>query len=98
MGQFIVTAAEVKKAMNELKKANADLKKQIDDLQSKEQALASQWEGDAQKAFRAEFNKDKSKMENFYKEIEKYCSALDNIAKQYETTESKNVEIAKSRK
>lgn len=59
--------------------------------------LASMWEGDAQKAFRAAFNSDCQQFDSFYKGIAQYVQALREAAAQYDKAEGRNVDLAKTR-
>mgnify|MGYP002515064904 CR=1 FL=1 len=97
MAAFKVTAKELKAKAGELREMNAQFKTQVGNLETKEQALNSMWEGEANKAFHTAFNNDKMQMDNFYNLIEQYCVALENIATQYEMAEAQNVSTASAR-
>ena len=96
MGAFSVTSSEMTKRTTELRSKNQSLKKQITKL-SKE-ALNSTWDGSAKKAFSSAVESDVSQMTNFSNLIEQYCSALDNIIANYETTEATNANTVAQRK
>lgn len=97
MAEIKVTPAEVLKKSEELKNLNQQFKSKADEMSGMEQNLASMWEGDAQKAFRDSFNKDKIQWSNFNTLINQYCLTLDNIAREYMAKEQMNVEIARGR-
>ena len=88
MGAFSVTSSEMTKRTTELRSKNQSLKKQITKLRDSKEALNSTWDGSAKKAFSSAVESDVSQMTNFSNLIEQYCSALDNIIANYETTEA----------
>lgn len=51
-----------------------------------------------EKAFSSAVESDVSQMTNFSNLIEQYCSALDNIIANYETTEATNANTVAQRK
>lgn len=97
MAEFTVTPSELKNKATELQKLNAQLKTKIGELEQAEGSLSNMWEGEAHDAFTAAFKRDKVQMDNFYNAIEKYVSALNQIAARYESAESRNVSTASSK-
>ena len=97
MGAFSVTSSEMTKRTTELRSKNQSLKKQITKLRDSKEALNSTWDGSA-KAFSSAVESDVSQMTNFSNLIEQYCSALDNIIANYETTEATNANTVAQRK
>lgn len=95
---IIVTTSELRNKAGELRTQNSSLKAQIDNLQTEESILKGMWEGDASEAFHTAFSNDISQMTEFYNAIQNYCIALENIASQYDNTESANLNIANARK
>lgn len=93
-----VNTTTMRSKASELKSANGQLKTQIGNLTTEEEALNSMWDGDANTAFHNAFQKDIAQMNNFYNAIEKYCSALEEIAGKYDSTEQSNQSIASTRK
>lgn len=93
-----VTTQTLRDKAGELRTTNGKFKTQVENLRSEEQALSFMWEGDANDAFHAAFTNDAVQMDNFYDAIENYCVALEQIAQQYDATESQNQSIASSRK
>ena len=67
-------------------------------LRDSKEALNSTWDGSAKKAFSSAVESDVSQMTNFSNLIEQYCSALDNIIANYETTEATNANTVAQRK
>lgn len=97
MAAFTVTASQLKSTANELRELNGQFKSQVGRLETQEASLASMWEGEAQKAFRAAFNNDKTQMDSFYTLINQYCQALESIASKYELAERQNLSTAQTR-
>lgn len=98
MSQYKVTASELKNAANNLRSYNNSLKSQIESLVQQENALNGQWEGEAKDAFDKAFKTDKVKFDKFVQTVEKFSTTLDQVAQKYEQSESKNVQIATTRK
>lgn len=93
-----VNTAQLRTKASDLRSQNAQFKAQVDSLNTQESSLNSMWDGDANDAFHAAFQKDITQMNNFYNAIEKYVSSLEEIAKQYDSTEQANQSIATARK
>lgn len=98
MAQYKVSASDLKNAANNLRSYNNSLKNQIDSLVQQENALNNQWEGEAKDAFDKAFKTDKVKFDKFVQAVEKFSTTLDEVAHKYEQSESKNVQIATTRK
>ena len=92
-----VTSATVTTKKNNLKTLNAKFKSQLSDMDTTEKQLITMWDGDAATAFNKSYATDTLKMEALYNAVNEYCTALEKIVKQYETSEKKNVSIAKKR-
>lgn len=93
-----VNTATLRTKASELRQQNSQFKAQVDNLNTQESSLNSMWDGDANDAFHTAFQKDITQMNNFYNAIEKYASSLEEIAKQYDSTEQANQSIASTRK
>lgn len=93
-----VNTATLRTKASELRQQNSQFKTQVDNLNTQEGSLNSMWDGDANDAFHTAFQKDITQMNNFYNAIEKYASSLEEIAKQYDSTEQANQSIASTRK
>lgn len=93
-----VTAGELKNKAGELKTLNNNFKSKVAALKEQERSLNAMWEGEANTAFHNAFEKDAGQMDEFYKLIEKYAAALEEIAKTYEEAERKNVQTATTRR
>jgi WXG100 family type VII secretion target len=98
MSEIYVTAAQLKAKAEELSAQNNQLKAQIELLDETEQSLNAMWEGDANTAFHAAFQRDKAQLTNFYNAIGQYAAVLQNAAARYAQAESQNVDIANTRK
>lgn len=92
-----VTTATLKAKQSELKNLNKKFNTQLDKMDTTEKELTSMWEGDASKTFHKSYTTDTKKMQQLYKAVEQYCTALTTIINQYEKSESKNVSIATKR-
>lgn len=98
MAEIQVTSSELRRKAGELRQLNSSFSTAVDNLKSIESTLRSQFEGEASDAFHEAFQKDTDQMmNNFYKEIDKYVTALETIAQKYETAEQTNVGTAQSR-
>lgn len=98
MASIRVTSSELRTAASTLRDYNNNFKNQVTSLESAETTLAGQWQGDANTAFHKAFMADKSYMDQFAVEIERYCVALETAAAKYDAKEAANVEIATQRK
>ena len=94
--KILVITNAIRNKADELQQMNQQLTKALEELSNQEQTLASQWEGDAQQAFRTSFQQDMQKFQEFIKGISAYATALNTIAKEYDNAEDKNVQVAKS--
>lgn len=92
-----VTASQIRSTASQLRDYNVNFNNQVEKLQESETSLNSMWDGQANDAFHAAFNSDKEYMTKFYQLINKYCDALEQIAKEYETAENINTETATKR-
>ncbi len=92
-----VTTSQLTEKANELKSLNTKFKTQVAELTAQEKTLNSDWDGEANDAFHKEFEKDITQMNNFYNAIEKYVQSLNEIIKNYEIAESKNLSTATNR-
>ncbi|MDO5415631.1 MAG: WXG100 family type VII secretion target [Lachnospiraceae bacterium] len=93
-----VTTTELRKKAQELRELNSKFKNEVAGLGDSEQTLSTMWEGEAQKVFRGEFQKDKAKFDAFYNGIEQYVQRLNETADRYDRAESENVSTASTRK
>lgn len=98
MGQIMVTSSELRTAASTLREYNSNFKNQVTNLSSAEGTLKTQWTGAANDAFHNAFLKDKTFMDQFAAEIEKYCQTLESIAAKYDAAETANVEVASARR
>ena len=97
MADFKVTTSVLRAQADELTDLNARFRSSVEKLVTSEASLNSMWDGEANDAFHAAFNTDKSKMDQFYNLIMQYIERLRTIALRYEQTEQANTEIATSR-
>lgn len=93
-----VTPKTLRTKADDLRSQNKTLRSHLDQLRTQANSLDGMWEGDAHNAFKSDFTNNMSKIEQFCSAIDTYATALENIANQYETAESKNVSIASTGK
>ena len=94
--KILVSTNALRNKADELQQMNQQLTKALEELSNQEQTLASQWEGDAQQAFRTSFQQDMQNFQEFIKGISAYATVLNTIGKEYDNAEDKNVQVAKS--
>jgi WXG100 family type VII secretion target len=97
MANITVSSQQLRSTSAELRGLNGTLKSNVGSLEATESSLAGMWQGQAKKAFHNAFIRDKTQMDTFYAEIEKYCATLETIAAKYDQAESLNVETATTR-
>lgn len=97
MSEIQVTTAQLRAKAEELRNLNSKFSTQVEELASEENSLNSMWEGEAKDAFHTAFNNDKTQMETFHAEVEKYVNALEQIIQKYEDAERKNASTASMR-
>ncbi|MCR4691240.1 MAG: WXG100 family type VII secretion target [Lachnospiraceae bacterium] len=97
MSEIKVTSAQVNQKKEHLRQMNQNFNKNLQKMDQTEQQLLTMWEGDASKAFTANYKKYRAKLNDMYTVFESYCKALEQIIKTYEKTEKHNVQIAKTK-
>lgn len=98
MAEIKVTPQQLKQKADTLEGLNQKFRSEVEKMVGYESELASMWEGEAQKAFRTAFNNDRSKMDQFAQNIDRYVLALREDAQRYETAENAATNIATTRK
>lgn len=98
MAEIKVTPQQLTDKAAILEGLNSKFRSEVEKMVGYEANLASMWEGEAQKAFRAAFNTDKAKMDAFAANIDKYVAALREDAQRYVTAENAATNIATTRK
>lgn len=98
MAEIKVTPSELKSKADMLQQYNTSFRSEVQKMVGYESQLASMWEGESQKAFRAAFNADREKMERFAANIDQYVQALRDDAQKYEQAENAATQIATTRK
>ena len=96
-GSFQVTPKTLHTKADSLRNQNKSLRDKIQDLRTQANGLDQLWEGDAHNAFKTQFVKDMTKMDEFCALIDSYANTLDNIAIKYENAESNSTTIASSK-
>jgi len=92
------TIAQMRSASDDLKSSNEQFKSKVDELNTSEGKLNSSWEGPANDAFHSAFTKDYQQMLNFYQAMQQFITVLDNSIELYVRAETKNTDVATSRK
>lgn len=98
MAEIRVTPSELRAKADVLEGLNRQYRQEVEKMVGYEADLAGMWEGEAQKAFRDTFNRDREKMDRFAQNIDRYILALREDAQKYEDAEQKNASIASTRK
>lgn len=96
--QITVSTRELNSKAQTLQTNNQRLNTLIDQLRTQEASLCSMWEGDAKDEFDKAFRSDINQMKNFYEAIKDYVVKLNEIIKNYDEAEARNVQIAQERK
>jgi len=97
MSKFTITASEMQSAITELNSANNEFKNRVTELEAAQQELAGMWQGEANTAFNTAFQNDKGQWATFASLIDQYTQTLSSILQTYQTAESANVDVAKTR-
>lgn len=95
--QIRVTSTQINSKRERLHQLNSKFKDRLEDMDKTEKQLLTMWEGDAAKAFKSSYSRDRKKMTDLYNAVQDYCRALEQIVKQYEQSERKNVSTARNR-
>jgi len=94
MSQMIVSSGQLATKRDELNNLIESLEKAKEEYMSAEKSMSAKWEGEAKTAFDNSFTTNMQKIETFVNGARTYVQALDNIIREYETTELKNTGIA----
>lgn len=97
MAELKVTASQLRTKAQTIRSLNSSLDTQIGVLEQAESSVCSMWDGEAKNAFHQAFTHDKAQMKNFKNAIDKYVTALEQIAQSYEKAENQNVQTATTR-
>ena len=97
MAEYKVTSSELTAKAQELSGYIAQFTTEMNNLVNTENTLASTFEGEAQKAFHANFTTLHSEMETFKSVMQDYVTQLNVAAQGYETAEQQAITIATSR-
>lgn len=94
MAEIKVSAQQLNSTATELRSMNAQFSSEIDALNNCQQQLNSMWEGDAKNKFNTAYNQDREKMNQFKQTIDKFITALEQIAQKYQNAEQQATGIA----
>ena len=96
MAQIMLTASQLEGKIQEMTKFKKDYDQDVNDANQIVSQIKNGWEGDASDAFQAEFKQIYTKLQKAGMGLDSYLKALNKILAEYKSTESKNVNIAKS--
>lgn len=94
MSMTKVTTQKLKDEANGLKNVKSQLQNEITAMRSISGRYLSLWEGEAKQAFVGAVDKNMNLLNLFVNNMEKFINALNNIAADYEKSESKAKSIA----
>lgn len=94
MAEIKVNAQQLTSTANELRSMNAQFSSEIEALNNCQQQLNSMWVGEAKDKFNAAYNQDREKMNQFKQAIDKFITALEDIAQKYRKAEQQATTIA----
>lgn len=99
MKQIMVkSSASLQEVITKLEQYNKQFQEKVNDLCKEQKRVDSMWDGQANTEFNNNFNKDKQQFDNFHTEIAQYIKQLKAMKQKYEEAESKNTQIAKTRR
>lgn len=91
MSFYQVDSRQLRTKKDELLSLVQRFRQEKENLCSKEMALKSMWEGEANQKFHEEFMRSSGQMEAFGDTIIRYLNAIDTIAQRYDLAEEKNL-------
>lgn len=94
MAEIKVNAQQLTSTANELRSMNAQFSSEIEALNNCQQQLNSMWVGEAKDKFNSAYNQDREKMNQFKQAIDKFITALEDIAQKYRKAEQQATTIA----
>ena len=97
MAEIRVTSSELRNKADSLQQYLTKFRNEVTNMVGYEQELAGMFEGESQAAFHKAFTDDKTKMDLFAQNIERYIAALRADADKYDQAESMATQIATSR-
>ncbi len=96
MSEIFVTSGLLRIRAEELGQLNEQFKRAVSSLIQEEEALHSQYEGDASDAFHSAFTGDARKWENYHHAVDRFVQNLIQTADGYERAEQASLNIALS--
>ena len=98
MQQIVVRSSDdIRNIINQLRSCNREFEDQMRRQDNEEGRLDAMWDGNANEAFNTVYRNDRKHFWNFSQAIKDYINALENILRQYEDSEQKNVNTARTR-
>ncbi|MBR2675256.1 MAG: WXG100 family type VII secretion target [Mogibacterium sp.] len=98
MAELSVIISELNSKAEELNALNQQFYNQVGTLEETEGALNGMWEGEARTQFHTAFTNDVTQMHNFYNAVAMYVQVLINAVEKYQIAESRNVDVATTRR
>jgi WXG100 family type VII secretion target len=97
MAEFSVNPQALASKKEQLQNLNEQLKAKRSELEAANNNLSGMWEGEARTAFEQAIRTDLSKIDEFIRLIQQYCTALDEIISKYVSAETRNTDTAVTR-
>lgn len=94
---YVQSSQALNDKITQLTQYNAQLQTKIDELCQLETKANNAWDGEANDEFHNVFMQDKTLFDEFHSTINQYIEALKKILQNYEETERKSMEIARTR-
>ena len=97
MANIRVDTQKLRSTASELRNLNRKLTSEAATMSSNQRSLTAMWDGPSNETFDQAFNKNLNEFRAFTTLIERYSTALEDYARQYEDTERRNQGIATTR-
>ena len=97
MAQLVVSTQQIRSQATQLKSRNESFKRKVEQLAQQERSLDNMWDGDANNAFKSNFQEDQKQFMNFYNGINDFVKALNQIADEYDRMEASAKQVAANR-
>ncbi len=91
MSFYQVDSRQLRTKKDELLSLVQRFRQEKENLCSKETALRTMWEGEANDKFHGEFARSSGQMDSFADTIIRYLNAIETVAQRYDLAEEKNL-------
>ena len=86
-------SSQLQNIISQLTNLNSQYQAKVNELCNTEKTLDKMWDGEANEAFKQNFNKDKKQFDEFYNAIKEYIEKLKTIKENYGNAEAHNKQI-----